>query len=481
MIALLTASLVVSTHLTIQRSFSIPELPQGGAMVQALKPRTVKLKASDQGTAASFSGVTISSANNFIGFRIPGTTAYKPSITVSSTGTDPVQFEFVALKGDATKIVVTDDAGTHNIPVTVSAPVLTISGDGATFTVAPNVTKVLTANLNGEKVNAKWSSDTENLIDGQGNFEASTPGPYTATAIYTPDFGITQENWPNFDDVQKAMTLKSSVTVNVMAGFLVDSIVPLRVRLNLMDDSTVDDLFGHNTNQLYYCVQASFQNMIKDSTKSMLLFSSSIETKVALEKRFQARLGSENIAPQPKGWTQVTNQDVAETVTDVAQCGSWQSPYAFTYRPYTETVMVSSSDKRLQREPREMLFRYFAVASAIYSSANAVGLFKDGMQTSNTRILDQTTNILVPALRELYPSLAEVQRQNLNRLAMKEVETIAPGGTLDRVIFFPKGSFKGVKRGFEFRISEIDQTYLTVRAALIEPLPSKDTDARQTP
>lgn len=148
---------------------------------------------------------------------------------------------------------------------------------------------------------------------------------------------------------------------------------------------------------------------------------------------------------------------------------SERRPY-FVYRPYTGELMYASNPSREEMQPREQKFQAFGVGLSAMTFLNSVGVFKGGAKQTIDTILSQTSSNLLPALRAFFPNLAEVHRQNLVRFTMGPTEEVPFGGDVTRIVFFPKGEFRGVKGGYKFRISEIDTSFFSIEVAVIDKL-----------
>ncbi len=113
-------------------------------------------------------------------------------------------------------------------------------------------------------------------------------------------YGGQLEKRPSEVVIEATATVENKPTRSTMIVRMgrVDKFAPLRVKLNLMDSRTVNDLYGAVTNDEYYALTVRLFNNLKDQdTKeyigsSILAYSSSIEVAVQLEKKFDNETGS---------------------------------------------------------------------------------------------------------------------------------------------------------------------------------------------
>lgn len=259
---------------------------------------------------------------------------------------------------------------------------------------------------------------------------------------------------------------------------------PLRVRLNIMDDRTVADLFGEKTAQEFFVARVRLNNNLKkteDGTdlrgESILAFSESIEVAVAIEKReaetrrwWQRDKTSDSWRPLTPGeveWVASTGfQPRSHRPKPPASSSVPACKGLITYRPYTFEMIVNSGDPRYERTRRARTFRLLNGVGTLASFITSVAV--PGPQSDIPLGLEKYSNLLIPGLQKLFPDIRDTQRQNIVSMTMKPIEEIPFGSDLSRVLFFPKGGFQGMLRGHETRISEICPHLFTIEVAVLD-------------
>lgn len=127
----------------------------------------------------------------------------------------------------------------------------------------------------GSKLFVSWKEPTSSELASRGISPATAVRPSQVTITITGYI-------PNSQD-----TVTSNVVVQLreVVGF-----TNLKVKLNVMDERTVKDLYGATTNNDYYVLTVRLYNNLKGENNSptntsILAYSSSIEVAVMLEKR----------------------------------------------------------------------------------------------------------------------------------------------------------------------------------------------------
>ncbi|MCU1230026.1 MAG: hypothetical protein JWO97_2910 [Acidobacteria bacterium] len=273
----------------------------------------------------------------------------------------------------------------------------------------------------------------------------------------------------------------------------------LRVRLNIMDDRTVIDLFGEKTAKEFYVVRVRLNNNLKKSEdgedlrgESILAFSDSIEVAIGLEKRKPQKQRWPRASQPTAPWLPVTRGEVeymastgAPSTTLPVYARSLSSTPALqeaelpkssdaapackgvlTYRPYTFEMIVNSSDPRYERTRRARTFRVLSGIGTLASFVTSVAI--PGPQSDIPLGIEKYSNLLIPGLQKLFPDIRATQRQNIVSMTMQPIEEIPFGSDLSRVLFFPKGAFQGLLRGNETRISEICPHLFTIEVAILD-------------
>lgn len=247
---------------------------------------------------------------------------------------------------------------------------------------------------------------------------------------------------------------------------------PLRVKLNVMDNQTAADLYGERAARDYYVTRVRLNNNldIRDKPQlagaSILAFSDSIEIAVVYEKR---KIGTNG---KPEGdWSSLAADDLkafepAGGIATVSSRAAEPTCQGFlTYRPYMFEMMVNSVDRRDDRSRRGRTFRALNGIGTAVSFITAVAV--PGAGSDVPLALEKFSNLLVPGLEKLWPNLKETQRQNLVSQTMRTIEEIPFGSDLSRVLFFPKGAFRGLVTDHETRVAQICPFYFNIEVAVI--------------
>lgn len=263
-------------------------------------------------------------------------------------------------------------------------------------------------------------------------------------------------------------------TVVIRVSGEVTDFAPLNVKLNIMDDQTATDLYGKKTAEEYFVARVRLNNNIdaKNSPAlagaSILAFSDSIEIAVAYERQEVNAKGK----PLPNAaWEEVDPADLRQfevpgTVDRPANRRPAPVCQGFlTYRPYMFEMMVNTVDRRDERSPRGKTFRVLAAIGTAASFVTSVAV--PGPGSDIPLAIEKYSNLLIPGIEKLWPTLRETHRQNLVSQSMKPIEEIPFGSDLSRVLFFPKKPFRGLLRNQQTRISQICPYFFEIEVAVI--------------
>ena len=270
----------------------------------------------------------------------------------------------------------------------------------------------------------------------------------------------------------------------------VTKFVPMKVKLNVMDYRTASDLYGKVTGDEYYVLLVRlFNDLVDEKTNqyagdSILAYSGSIEVAVQLQKQFDkgsktAPAASPNPSPAPSDgkWYSVTAEDLKGIARPYNDPTPSPTPVlkpeedptckgTVTYRPLTFEMMVNTVDRRDERSFRARTFQLLNFIGTAVSFGTAVAV--PGSGSDLPLGLEKYSNLLIPGLEKLFPSLKEQQRQNIVSQTMKPIEEIPFGADITRVLFLPKKSFRGMVEGHKVRISQICPYYFKARVAIIK-------------
>ena len=149
-----------------------------------------------------------------------------------------------------------------------------------------------------------------------------------------------------------------------------------------------------------------------------------------------------------------------------------------TYRPLTFEMIVNTVDRRDERSFRSRVFQGLNAFGTAFSFVTAIA--QPGPNSDLPIGLEKYSNLFIPGLEKLWPSLKESHRQNIVSQTMKPIEEVPFGSDIYRVLFFPKKSLRGMLAGNLLRISQICPHFFKVEVAVIEK-GNKTTVTQGTP
>lgn len=326
--------------------------------------------------------------------------------------------------------------------------------------------------------------------------------------------------------VSSAAKVPSAITVYIQLS-AVSGFGALKVNLNLVDNRTAEDLFGARAVKEYYVAKLRLFNDLKNDLTglytgaSVLAYSESLEVGVTLEKKCEdhdceSRDKARALTPpecpalshptpnavagaKGGGVGTVTNgrdasadngrQYVALTDADFCHLNSAFGPDPeldktsgnavaptptrwLSYRPFTAEVMINTVDARDSRTFRSRAFRLLNGVSLIASTVTAIAVPGSGSDLPTG--IDKYSNLFLPGLAKLFPSMKETERQNVVNLAMRQIEEIPFGSEISRYIFLPKREFQGFLDHHKVKIAEVSGYHFKVNVAILS------SDAKST-
>jgi hypothetical protein len=240
-----------------------------------------------------------------------------------------------------------------------------------------------------------------------------------------------------------------SVNVAIQEHKEVTNFRLLRVRFDIMDDQTAKDLFGRKAVDEYFIAKVRLFNAIRkgdeDFGNSILVYSESLEAKVAVE--FKQEKGEWMTLTEAYAKRRWFPNDITNPITDDSgtnrRCESIkQTNFFVPYRPLTFEMVANTQDRRNERSGRSRLLLIMNGASSLASIVTSIAV--PGPSSDLPLGLDKFRNLAIPAFEKLFPSMNEVQRQNIISMVMKPLEEIPFGSDITRVVFFPKRAMQGV-------------------------------------
>jgi hypothetical protein len=289
---------------------------------------------------------------------------------------------------------------------------------------------------------------------------------------------------------------------------------PLSVKLNVMDETTAKDLYGGvAANEYYILMVRLFNDLRDDETKrytgaSIIVYSGSVEVAVNLEKQYDKRsnsakrkssptnppapaaTGTPAAAPTPNPaegyvadgrWYEVDPvKDMRDVFADPNYVNKSPKPEeitlgfgddpvcvdTITYRPLMFEMVVNTVDRREGRSLRSKIFDGLELVGIGASFSSAIRFPRPGRDLPI--ISDRFTNLLVPGLEKVFPSLKEQHRQNIVSQVMKPIEEVPFGSDVTRVLFIPKRPLRGMIPDHKVRISQICPYYFKIKVAVVD-------------
>jgi hypothetical protein len=239
----------------------------------------------------------------------------------------------------------------------------------------------------------------------------------------------------------------------------VTGFAPLQIRIDLVDEQTAKDLFGKKAADEFFISKIRLFNKLKNQNgefgDSILVYSESLELRVQLEMRDKKKGGD---------WKKLTTDDYKKYFgepepfpPDVKGTPACQDnphkDFVARYRPYTFDIVANTHDRRDERSVRS---RILTVANGLSTFASFVTTIAVPTSSNDTRLgLDQFKGLLVPSFEKLFPSLKEVQRQNIITMVMRPLEEIPFGSDVSRILFIPKSRLYGMMPDKVFRIGGV--------------------------
>lgn len=306
------------------------------------------------------------------------------------------------------------------------------------------------------------------------------------------------------------------VTVVTIASFK-----PLKIRLDMLDGQTARDLFGRKANDEYFIAKVRLFNNLKEDDKqagdSILVYSESLEVKVAVEYRIpgskvRTAITIHRYDEASKKYVEVEARDEAGNVIyvdenewntlDERTARRWfptmpltanrkydpkapcyvipQANMFVPYRPLTFDMVSNTQERRNSRSWRNRLLTAVSGLTSFTSFVTTVAVPKSSNDLKPG--LDNFRNLIIPNFEKLFPSHNEVERQNITSMVMRPLEEIPFGSDVTRVLFFPKRKIAGVltnqrnARKTELRISAISITDACADVGIIKKVRNDSED-----
>jgi hypothetical protein len=282
---------------------------------------------------------------------------------------------------------------------------------------------------------------------------------------------------------------QETLTVDVIGSGQITTFKPLVIRLDMIDDQAARDLFGRKANDEYYIAKVQLFNNLKKTDSeffgdSILVYSESLQVRVALEVKCRPNDGISRCTNNIGRWIPVSTEMIEASFldhfnlspplsqtepqsTENPKCIP-QAPKGFVglYRPYSFDTIAVTHDRRDERSARSRILTVLNGAISFTSFITAIAV--PGPGSDLPLGLDKSNNLLIPSFEKLFPSMKEVQRQNILTMVMRNLEEIPFGGNLERKIFFPKGALEGLWPGHRVRISGVSTFDACAEVAIVK-------------
>lgn len=277
----------------------------------------------------------------------------------------------------------------------------------------------------------------------------------------------------------KTLTQKFSITPKIVTGF-----APLKIRLDMLDRQTARDLFGRKAYDEYFIAKVRLFNTIgredENIGNSILVYSESLEVKVGVEWR------EKDGDPANADWKTLDTETARAWFPDAQltndtdwgkKCRTIKQKHMFVpYRPLTFDMVLNTQERRDSRSTRSRIFLMLNGFSTLSSVVTSIAV--PGSSSDIPLGLDKFRNLLIPGMEKLFPSLNEVQRQNITSMVMRPLEEVPYGSDITRLLFFPKRAIEGVMinrpdggaRKTQLKISAISSSDACAEVGIIQKI-----------
>lgn len=257
-----------------------------------------------------------------------------------------------------------------------------------------------------------------------------------------------------------SVTECDSLNVAVQENKDVTNFRLLRVRFDMMDDQTGKDLFGKKAVDEYFIAKVRLFNAIRkgddDFGNSILVYSESLQAMTAVDFRegdgewqsltehyARNRWFDKKRADGTPDPNNITAPDEDYSKNADRRCERIpQRNFFVPYRPLTFEMVANTQDRRNERSKRSRTLLVLNGISTLASIVTSVAV--PGPSSDLPLGLDKLRNLAIPGFEKLFPSMNEVQRQNIISMVMKPLEEIPFGSDITRIVFFPKRPMQGV-------------------------------------
>lgn len=136
------------------------------------------------------------------------------------------------------------------------------------------------------------------------------------------------------------------------------------------------------------------------------------------------------------------------------------------FRPFIYQVVANTHDRRDERSVRS---RVFLGANILGAGTSFFTSFLTLKQSSDIPLfLDKYQNLALPSFQKLFPSMREVQRQNIITEVLPPLVEVPFGSDVSKHVFFPKKAIEGILPNYYVRISSISSYNINVKVGIVQ-------------
>ena len=155
------------------------------------------------------------------------------------------------------------------------------------------------------------------------------------------------------------------------------------------------------------------------------------------------------------------NQTTFSSDSSSIRNGQW-----IPFRPFVYQVIANTHDRRDERSVRS---RIFLGANILGAGTSFITSFLALGNSSDVPLfLDKYQNLALPSFEKLFPSMREVQRQNIISEILPPLVEVPFGSDVSKYVFFPKKPIEGVLPNHVVRITSISAYNIKVKVGVVQ-------------
>lgn len=132
----------------------------------------------------------------------------------------------------------------------------------------------------------------------------------------------------------------------------------------------------------------------------------------------------------------------------------------------TFEMIANTHDRRDERSLRSKILLGLNTAGSLTSFITSIAV--PGSSSDLPLGLEKFRNLFIPGFERLFPSMREVQRQNILSLVLRPLEEVPFGSDITRVVFFPRRPIRGIASQAKVRIGAISISDSCAEVAIIK-------------